>query len=407
MSKQHSVISFSGSERWTTCTPSARLEELEPDTQTDAAREGTFFHHLCETMLRKHFKIINIFQYRLIFDEIKRDEEFYNEEMQNYADEYVNYVIEKYNELRMETPDTAVFIEEGLDLAPWYYEDLDVPEEKREMIEGTGDAVMIADGLMDVVDAKYGKGVFVEAEDNSQMKMYAWGAYQKYGLAYDVDRIRMTIYQPRLNNIAEYEITISELTDWAENFLKGKMTKALAGEGDQVVGEHCSFCKVGGICRARATQSLELLKYEMLDPYLLLPEEVPGIIRLIDVLMDWGKDFKDYTFKKMLEGRKVDGFKIVEGRSNRKYKDEGEIVGKAQELGLTEEQLYNRKIIGIGALEKLLGKAKMNNFMAPLLEKPRGKPTMVPSFDKRPEYDPNAGLFDDGVDVTAPEFTGE
>ncbi|WP_035288041.1 DUF2800 domain-containing protein [Clostridium sp. KNHs214] len=358
---KHALLSASSSHRWLHCPPSARLEEQFENTTSVFAAEGTAAHELSEHKLRT---FLGIKSQRPI-------SEFDSEELENYTDIYVDYATELITEVRSYCKDPIILIEQRLDYSCY------VPEGF-----GTGDLVIIADSTLDIVDLKYGKGVAVSAEDNPQMKLYALGAFTLFDSLYDIQRVRMTICQPRLESVSTYEISADELTNWAEIELRPKAQLAINGEGEFLPGEHCRFCRARQTCRARAEEHLSLAKYDFKLPSLLSDEEIAEVLTVADRLSTWASDVYAYaTDLSIREGKEWTGFKLVEGRSNRKYASEEAVIKVCNDNGITD--IYTQSLLGITAMEKLLGKKKFKSILGDLVEKPQGKPTLVPSSDKR------------------------
>jgi len=357
----HAVLSASGSHKWLNCTPSARLEAQFKNETSVYAQEGTAAHELSEHKLREYLGI-----------ETKRPEsEFDSEELEYYTDAYVTYAVEQIKYAKQRCKDPIVLIEQRLDYSHY------VPGGF-----GTGDLVIVADGTLDVVDLKYGKGVAVSAVDNPQMKLYALGALALFDNLYDIKTVRMVIVQPRLESISEYEVSVDELISWAETELREKAELADLGEGDFCSGEHCRFCRARHTCRARAEEHLSLAKYEFKLPSLLTDEEVAQILTVADRLSQWANDVYSYaTDLAINEGKEWDGFKIVEGRSNRKFTNEDSVANICIENGFDE--VYKKTLKGITDLEKYLTKKRFNELLGGLVVKPKGKPTLVPIGDKR------------------------
>lgn len=358
---KHALLSASSSHRWLHCPPSARLEEQFENTTSVFAAEGTAAHELSEHKLRS---FLGIKSKRPISD-------FDSEELESYTDVYVNFATELITEVRSICKDPIILIEQRLDYSCY------VPEGF-----GTGDLIIIADGTLDIVDLKYGKGVIVSAEDNPQMKLYALGALNLFDSLYDIKRIRMTICQPRLESISTYEISVDELTNWAEAELRPKAQLAINGEGEFLSGEHCRFCRARKTCRARADEHLELAKFDFKLPALLSEDEIAEVLSEADRLSAWASDIFAYaTDLAICEGKQWTGFKLVEGRSNRKYSSEESVIKACNDNGITD--IYTKSLLGITAMEKLLGKKKFTSILGDLVEKPQGKPTLVPISDKR------------------------
>lgn len=357
----HSALSASSSDRWLACPPSAKLNAMVEDMGSDYAREGTCAHELCE------------YKVRVILGEKVQNPaknlDFYDSDMEDYANEYANYINECISAAKEKCSDPIVLVEQRLDFSAY------VPGGF-----GTGDCVIVADDTLYVIDFKYGKGVEVSAENNPQMKLYALGALELFDSLYDITQIEMSIFQPRLNNISTSEITKSELLYWAENTLKPIAELAANGEGEFNAGEHCRFCKVKATCRKRAEYNLEFAKYDFAVPNTLEPAEIASILTKADELAAWVNDVKEYALQQALSGVVYDGFKVVEGRSVRKYKDEKAVAETVAKAGFDP---FEKTVLGITAMTKLLGKAKFEELLGGFVVKPKGKPTLVPISDKR------------------------
>ena len=250
---------------------------------------------------------------------------------------------------------------------------------------GTGDCIIVADDVLTVIDFKYGKGVAVEAEYNPQMMLYALGALEMFSILYDINEVKMVIFQPRIENISEFSMPVSDLMNWAENELKPKAELAAKGEGEFCAGEHCRFCKVKATCRKRAEYNLAIAKYDFAPPDMLQDSEIAMILERADSLTAWAADVKEYALSEALKGRKWNGYKVVEGRSNRKYTDEKAVVSAVKAAG--KDPYSEPKILGITEMTKMLGgKKKFEELLSKYVYKPQGKPTLVPVSDKRKEW---------------------
>lgn len=265
-----------------------------------------------------------------------------------------------------------LFIEQRLDFSKW------VPGGF-----GTGDCVIVSDDELIIIDFKYGTGVLVDAERNTQMMLYALGAIAMFDGVYDIRSVTMTIYQPRRANVSTYTLTKNELLDWAEHKLKPTAELAAKGEGEFKAGEHCRFCKVKATCRKRAEYNLELARYDFELPSQLTDTEIEAVLEKADSLVSWCDDIKEYALKEALAGKQW-AWKAVEGRANRKYTDENAVAEKVQTAGYDP---YEHTVLGITAMTKLLGKAKFKELLDGLIEKPQGKPALVKKSDKRPAMD--------------------
>ena len=356
----HALLSASSSHRWLNCPPSARLCEGYDDKGSDFAAEGTDAHALCEFKLRTALG--------MEAKDPTEDLTWYNSEMEECANGYVSFVMELVEKAKKTCPDPVVLIEQRLDYSKYVEEGF-----------GTGDCVIIADGTLHIVDYKHGRGVLVEADDNPQMKLYALGALELFDCIYDIDTVSMTIYQPRRSNVSTFTIPKEELYEWADRVLTPTAELAFNGDGEYHCVEWCQFCKAKADCRERANAIMELAKFEFRQPPLLTDEEVEEILGRIDELIAWASDIKDYALQAAISGKQWSGYKLVEGRSNRKYTDA--VIAAVTAAGYDP---YEHKILGVTAMTSLLGKKQFNGILGDLITKPQGKPTLVPDSDKRP-----------------------
>lgn len=359
---QHAILSASASKRWMNCTPSALLEKQFADEESIYAAEGTAAHALAEHKLKRFLK-----------KRSKRPVSDYDcDEMEECTDDYVSFAMEQIEKAKRSCSDPVVMIEQRLDFSRW------VPEGF-----GTGDLVIVADDTLYIVDLKYGKGIAVSAEWNPQMLLYSLGALELFGSLYDIEKVNMTIHQPRLENVSTFEITVHDLMEWAEQELMPKAEMAAKGEGEFAVGDWCRFCKAKNTCRARAEEYLRLAQMEFKPPELLSEEEIAEVLKVADELAKWSADVYAYAQDEAItHGRVWNGFKLVEGRSNRKYVNEEEVADAAKAAGY--EDIYKKSLIGITEMEKLMGKKDFQKILGSLVYKPQGKITLVPESDKRP-----------------------
>ena len=374
--RDHALLSASGASRWINCTPSAKLEEAAGPRETSVyAQEGTLAHELAELYIRHDvLQTVDDQAFSDRFDEIMNNELF-NEEMLDTVPIYVDYCTAQYNEALADNPLAVMEIEQKLDLTEF------VPESF-----GTADCVVINDSVIEVIDLKYGKGVPVYAEFNKQGMLYALGALRKYDTMYDIEEVRITIVQPRINNISTWQISVEDLLKWAEDELKPAAEKAFAGEGELNSGDWCKFCAVKNRCRALYQKQIELAKYEFQEPMLLSDEEIADILEKAPKLVEWANSVQEYAQDQAVNHNKVwPGFKLVEGTSRRKWLDEDkvaeEIFNKFPEA--TEDQIYDMKLKTITQIEKLFGKKIVDEQLSEVIVKPQGKPTLVPDSDKR------------------------
>ena len=370
---KHAVLSASSAHRWLNCTPSARLELEFSDRETDAAAEGTAAHALAEHKLRRALK-----------QRSKRPVSQYNcDEMEEYIDDYVSFVLETLAEIKTSCCDPIVLIEQRLDFSKYVLSGF-----------GTGDCVIVADKTLHIIDLKYGQGILVEAENNPQMMLYALGALDLYDGLYDIERVSMTIFQPRRENVSTWTISAEQLKHWAEHTLIPKAQTAFEGGGEYCPGMWCTFCKAKVQCRARAEEKLQLAQYEFAPSPLLSDEEIEDILEKLDDLTKWANEIAAYAQDAALNhGKEWRGFKVVEGRSNRKYTDEAAVAEAANAAGY--QDIYKRSLIPITEMEKLMGKKEFQNILGGLVYKPPGKPTLVPITDKRPAISNAKNEFDE------------
>ncbi len=371
----HAILSPSAASRWLACTPSARLETQFPDSAGDFALEGSLAHEFGETILRSYLKELSTAQFAEKIKQLSNDK-FYSSELQEYAEGYADFVFVKFTQAQSSTSDAVLRVEEQIDLRAY------VPEGF-----GTGDAIILADGMMEIIDLKYGKGVSVAAVENKQMMLYALGALDMFGFMYSVDKVRMTIYQPRIDNISEWEISAEDLLAWGKNELLPKAKIAFNGEGDFIPGKHCQFCRAKAKCRALADKNLEAAKHEFDELVLLSDDEIAKVLEQVDSIKSWVTSVEDYALKATLDGKKFPGFKLVEGRSNRKYSDEKKVADRLAENGYKEDAIYRRRESkGIADMEKMITKKAFSLLLGGLIIKPQGKPTLAPVNDKRQEW---------------------
>lgn len=370
---KHAILSASSADRWLHCPPSARLCESYDDKGSDYAAEGTDAHALCEYKLRKALGMEAA--------DPTENLSWYNSEMEECAAGYAAYVLEQVEAAKQTCDDPIVLFEQQVDFSRWV-----------EGGFGTADCVIIADGVLNIVDYKHGKGVEVNAEQNPQMMLYALGALEIFDGIYDINTIRMTIYQPRKSNISVYKMQKSDLLGWADTELTEKAQLAYGGQGEFHCGEWCRFCKAKAECRERTAVNLELARYDFKLPPLLTDEEVEDILSRADDLVSWAADIKEYALRQALSGKKWNGWKLVEGRSNRRYTNETAVASAVENIGFDP---YEHKVLGVTAMQKLLGKSRFEELLAPYIEKPQGKPTLVPESDKRPAINTAKQDFND------------
>jgi len=356
----HALLSASSSHRWLNCNPAARRELEFADRETTAAAEGTAAHALAEHKLKRRLKLRS-----------ERPVSVYDtDEMETCTDEYADFVMEQVTKERRRDPDTQVFIEQRLDFSCY------VPEGF-----GTGDCLIVSRGRIHIIDLKYGMGLLVDSEENPQMKLYALAALKQYEEQYQIKKVKLTIFQPRRENVSTWETTVAKLKKWATKELVPKAEKAFKGEGEYCPGEWCIFCKAAVKCRARAEDKLRLAQSEFKMPPLLTDAEIEDVLAKLPDIKKWADEIQEYALAKALAGKEWTGFKLVEGRSVRKYTDEKAVIEAANAAGYHD--IYKQSLISITEMEKLMGKAEFSKVLGALVTKPQGKPTLVPDTDKR------------------------
>ena len=378
----HALLSPSAAHRWINCTAAPRLEADVEDKGSEFAAEGTLAHAYCAQKLKAFLGLPTEDEAKEIAE---LNDRYHTGEMDEYTDTYKTIVLEKYNAARAKTKDALLLIETRLDFSEY------VPD-----AFGTADAIIIADGTMEVIDFKYGKGVKVSAEDNPQMKIYALGAYEKFSFEYKIDRVRMTIIQPRIENFSEWELSVSELMEWTDSVLTPKAQQAYKGDGPQVPGDWCQFCKVKSNCRALTNQCISVAANHP-DPKLISANELAtDVLPILATVKTWLAGVEDYALQQALSGVQLAGWKVVEGRSVRKITDQDGAALALNKAGYKTTEIYKpQELRTITDLEKLTGKKQFAAICGDFIEKPQGKPTLAPESDKRPAIDPLADDFKD------------
>ena len=378
--REHALLSASSSHKWLYCTPSARLEAALPDKAGAAAEEGTLAHAICELKLSKLFTDQNMTTrtYNSRMNKLQKDER-YSPEMDRFTDEYVDYV----KELAFSMPAAPFLaVEKRLDYSTWAPEGF-----------GTGDCILLQGTELHIIDFKYGKGVPVSAEGNSQLALYALGAMEEFGVIYPIEEVVLHIVQPRLGSFTKWETSRKELLAWGE-WVKGKAALAYKGEGEFREGSYCDscFCKIAGTCRQRAENALALMDTavdpvsgKVTEPATLSDEEVGAVLKKAQFLKKWVEKLEKYALEKLVTGGSIPGWKLIEGRSNRAFTSQEEAFAAIIASGYNEELLYEKKPLPLTEVEKLLDKETWKNVVTPFVVKPQGKPTIAPADDKRPE----------------------
>lgn len=384
----HALLSASGASRWLACTPSARLEEKFTESGNSSyAEEGTLAHEFGDLTLRwlkgeVVTKVYNAEKKKL------QAHKLYSPEIVVEVGKYTDAVWETFQVARKRTPDAKLLIEEKLDFS--------------HLVErgfGTGDACIIADGTLNVMDLKYGKGIKVDADNNPQLMLYGLGALRSFEMLYDIHTVELTIIQPRLDHISTWSISVADLIAWGETIVKPKAIEAYSGKGEQHAGDHCKFCKVKPMCKTLAAKNMDLAKYEFADPQLLTEEELLGIYQQQHMLVDWANSISEYLLNEAVKGKAWQGYKLVEGKSNRKYTDEKAVMDTLKNNGFTPEQYLETSLLPITKMEASISKAKFNQYLNALISKPQGKPTLALNTDKRPVFGADSVKTDFGLDT--------
>ena len=359
-SRAHALLSASSAHRWLECPASAMAAEAYPKQDTEFTKEGTLAHEVAERYASGDIDIN-------CCNGITR-------EMVDCAESYRDYIQEQ-----TKSDDAHVLLERRVDFSPW------VPDGF-----GTCDCIILDDDTMTVIDYKYGVGVPVSATDNPQLKLYALGALNDYGLAFDVKQVKMHIFQPRINNVSQFTMQVDELLEWAEKTVKPTATKAAQGKGGYKAGEHCRFCPHGGKCRSLAKHCTEFVETHDLRVGVpkLAPFEIAEVLAMEPVIALWLKKVKEQALTTMLNGGEVPGYKVVEGKlGNRKWTDEQQVAAALMEAGYDREDITETKLLSPAAMDKAIGKKKAAELLADLIDRSPGAPTIAPETDKRPIYD--------------------
>ena len=380
-SRAHARLNASSSHRWMMCPPSVKLSEQFEDKPSSYAEEGTFLHELCELKLHRYLGDMDPALIELQYAE-HRDNDFYSDEAETVTDEYVAFCIETIEAVRLSCPDPLIMVEHRLDYSDY------VPDGF-----GTGDLIIVADGVLEVIDFKGGRGVRVEATRNSQLMLYGLGALLEFDPLYDIHQVRMTIVQPRLSNLSSFEMEADDLIQWAETEVRPKAMLAYEGKGDFCAGEWCRFCKARYTCRKRSEYHMSLAARDFKEPDLLSDEEIADILPVAESLNSWVQDLLAYATQEAVIGKTWPGYKLVAGRSIRKYTSEAEVIKAATEAGYTD--IYKTSLLGVGDLEKRMGKKAFNEVLGKYIVKPVGAPTLVPETDPRKPYANAASVFND------------
>lgn len=371
----HALLSASGAARWLNCTGAPTLERDFPDTTSIYAKEGTLAHAICELKLRKYaIEPMGKSVYTRRLNKLKK-EEGYDKEMDGYTDDY----LDRIKRILLSYPETPyVVAEQRVDFSRW------VPGGF-----GTADCLIIGGHTLHVVDFKYGKGVEVDAHENPQMRLYALGALERYGMLYNIQEIHMHIIQPRINNYSDDSISATDLFQWAEGEVKPAAEEAYKGPGTFKPGDWCRFCRAKSQCKARAEYFAAMAKdaREHPDPRLMSLEDLGRYLKIAKLLKPWAEDLQEYGLGCCLEGKQVPGWKAVEGRGSRSFTDQDAAFKVLMDHGTAESMLWNKVPLTLAQTEKLIGKKEFAALVGSYVDKKPGKPALVPDTDKRPAID--------------------
>ena len=363
----HALLGASSAHRWLLCTPSAVLETQFEDKAGEAAREGTLAHSIVETKLSRMIEG----KPRGAATDEQRSNPLYTPAMEDHCDSYVDFVEELFNGAKRKTKDALLCSEMRVDFSRW------VPGGF-----GTTDTTIIADDTITVIDFKFGKGHLVEARENPQLRLYALGALEEFGPLYDIQNVRTYIVQPRKDSITSEDLTADEVLTWAENYVKPRAELAAKGLGEKIPGaEQCLFCRAKNVCVARISQLISLMQYQFKNPDILSPEEIAAIIPYAEALASWSKGVKDYALAHAVDGEAFPGYKLVQGRSNRKITDDHAAIEALLKAGADLDKIV--RLRSLTDLEGYLSKDVVSKVLGDLIVKPEGKPTLVPESDKR------------------------
>jgi len=369
--RPHALLSASGASRWLNCTPSPRLEEVFANESSSFAEEGTLAHEFAELNLKLRAGILPLKEHiELVKTPVQN--EYYSDEMQDFVQIHIDYVLEQLAEAQRKTPDAILLIEQKVDITHLIEEGF-----------GTCDVIIIADGTLEVIDLKYGLGVRVSAEDNSQLKLYGSGALEAYDLMYDIHTVKLTITQPRMDSISSWEISAKDLRQWGEDVVKPKAQIAYAGEGEQVTGDWCKFCKASPRCKAQADKTLELAKLDFAEPMLLSDVELIDIYKQIPQVSKWFSSVEKYLYDEALGGKQWPEHKLVDGQNRRGWADEDKAI-RILSSDYDEHHYVTTKLKGIGDIEKLVGKKVFPTLLGDVVAFKKTSPSLVHESDKRP-----------------------
>lgn len=364
MPDKHAFLSPSSSIRWYFCPPSAHLCEQYPDQGSIFAAEGTEAHALCEYLLKNSLGLPCV--------DPRSSMQFYSPEMEEAAQGYMQYILEKVEAYKAAGISPSVYVEQRLDLREY------IPESM-----GTADCVIIAGDTAEIIDFKY--GMHRVPATSMQLRIYALGACEVFSSLYEFARVRMCVYQPRLSSVDETEMTVEELYAWAREELSVRARQAFDGVGEFACGEWCRLCRARRNCRALADYQLEIARNEFRDPAVLSDEEIADVLSRVDGLIAWAEGVREYALGEALRGHAYPGFKVVSSRAYRRFTDDAEVASRVTAAGMDP---WEKKLLGISAMEKMMGKKKFSEMLSDLVSRPEGKPVLAPASDKRPEWKP-------------------
>ena len=357
----HARNSPSALHRTLNCTPSLVLGEQFADEESSYAAEGSAGHALAEHLIKKHLKL-----------RTKRPvSDYYSDDLLEAVDDYVSFVIGEIEDAKLECKQPVFAVEQRVDISDYATDCF-----------GTADMVIVTDTVVHIIDLKLGRVVEVSAVENPQLMAYGLGVLAMAEMLYDVETVRLTIYQPRINNYSSWDITPADLKKWGEEILKPRSAMAMTGAGEFHAGSWCRFCKARNQCRARAEEFLKLAQMEFRQPALLTDAEIAEVLKVSDELAKWSADVYAYAQDQaIVHGKQWTGYKLVEGRSNRKYSSDTEVEQAAKAAGYTD--IYKQSLIGVTEMERLMGKKEFARVLGQYVYKPQGKITLVPDSDKR------------------------
>ncbi len=390
MSRTHALLSPSSGERWMACTPSARLLE-GITTESTYADEGTLAHDLGELLVKDKFNLITPKIFASTLTKIQRNQ-YYNKAMFDHCCNYATFVLEAFNTLQAKDKEVPkIVIEAEIDYS--FY----VPEGK-----GYVDILIYTSKTIQVIDLKYGAGVPVSSQNNTQLKLYALGGLEILVFVdHNIQQVYLSIFQPRIDNNSTFLLTTEELIAWAEQVVKPAAKLAWEGAGELIPGNHCRFCGIKAKCRAFANKNMEIAKQRFKEPHTLDDDEIIALYGDFDAVSSWIKAVEAHIMAEALKGRKWPGFKLVRGRSNRKYVSEEEVKAHLLGKSFDEKDITRSSLLPITEMEKYLGGSIFKKLLGHLVIKPPGAPTLVPVDDPRIEIKDAAAVFEDD-----PEYFG-